>query len=433
MVMRITAAVLLIAISVSLSAGAEAPALRIAQPHTRRAEASASADQASADQAPAAQNRTPTFTAGIDLVRTDAIVRDARGQFVADLKANEFEVYEDGVKQEIVSLTMIHGGREFNVLSPPAPARDGLILPPNRPRSDTAGRIFVIILDDFHLDSTMGIKTRQLLGQMLRELIHDGDMFGIVSTGYSSISEQLTYNRQVLESAITKVSGNALKPKEIIESAQGSQGPIELRHRAHVAFSLAYEQMRNLEKVQNRRKAVIYISSGYDFNPFAQSRLEEQALRSRVDAADLQNDPFYRTQQSSQMLAEADLVRELAELTRAANRANATIYTIDPRGLVAGPDVDVDIRTPEWNAHVRTSQDSLRVIAEETGGFALVNTNNFSDGFKRIDAETSDYYVLAYSASNADPLKRVRRIEVRTTRKGATVFHRTSYTRAPGR
>jgi VWFA-related protein len=380
-----------------------------------------------------AQGQPPTFRAGVDLVRTDAIVRDARGQFIADLKASEFEVYEDGVKQDIVSLTMIHGGREFNVLSPPPPRRDGLILPANRPRSDTAGRIFVIILDDFHLDPTIGPRTRQLVGQLLRDVIHQGDMFGIVSTGYSSISEQLTYDRQVLEAAISKISGNGLKPREIIEGAQSSQGPTELRHRAHVAFSLAYEQMRNLEKVQNRRKAVIYISSGYDFNPFAQSRLEEHALRSRVNAADLQNDPFFRTQQSGQMLAEADLVRELAELTRAANRANATIYTIDPRGLVAGPDVDLDIRTPEWNAFVRNSQDSLRVIAEETGGFAIVNTNGFTEGFKRIDAETSDYYVLAYSASNTDPLKRVRRIEVKSTRPGATVFHRTSYTRAPDR
>jgi VWFA-related protein len=379
-----------------------------------------------------AQNQTPRFTASVDLVRTDAIVRDARGQFIADLKASDLEVYEDGVKQEIVALTMIHGGQEFNVMSPPAARRDGLILPPNRPRSDTAGRIFVIILDDFHLDSAMGLKAKQLVGQLLRDLIHPGDMFGIVSTGYSSISEQLTYDRQVLESAITKIAGNGLKPREIIEGAQSSQGPTELRHRAHVALSLAYEQMRNLEKVQNRRKAVIYISGGYDFNPFAQSRLEEQALRARVDAADLQNDPFFRTQQSSQMLAEGDLVRELAELTRAANRANATIYTIDPRGLAAGPDIDLDIRTPEWNAHLRTSQDSLRVIAEETGGFAIVNTNNFSNGIKRIDAETSDYYVLAYSASNTDPLKRLRRIEVKTTRPGATVFHRTSYTRAPG-
>jgi VWFA-related protein len=266
---------------------------------------------------------------------------------------------------------------------------------------------------------------------MLRDLIHQGDMFGIVSTGHSSISEQLTYDRQVLESAIRRIQGGGLSPREIIEGAQGSQGPAELRHRAHVAFSLAYEQMRNLEKVHNRRKAVVYISSGYDFNPFAQSRLEAQALRAHVDAADLQNDPFVRTQQSSQMLAEADLVRELAELTRAANRANATIYTIDPRGLTAGPDVDVDIRAPEWNAYLRNSQDSLRVMAEETGGFALVNMNDFSAGLKRIDAETSDYYVLGYYSSNPDPLKRVRRIEVKTKRPGLNVYGRTEYVLRP--
>ena len=379
----------------------------------------------------APQNQPPTFTVNVDLVTTDAIVRDARGQFIADLKAGELDVYEDGVKQTITSLTMIHGGREYNVFSPPVAARDGLILPRNRPRSDTAGRIFVIVIDDFHLDVSNTSKTRQIVGQILRDLIHDGDMFGIVSTGYSSISEQLTYNRQVLESAITRIQGNGLSPREIIQGQQGSQGPTELRHRAHVAFSLAYEQMRNLENVRNRRKAVIYISNGYDFNPFEASRLDEQALRMRIDAADLQNDPFYRTQQSSQLLAEADLVSEIAELTRAANRANATIYTIDPRGLSAGPDIDADIKVTEWNAYVRDSTDSLRVIAQETGGFATVNTNNISAALKRIDAETSDYYVLAYSSSNPDPLKRSRRIEVKTSRPGATVFHRTSYTRAP--
>ena len=375
----------------------------------------------------------PNFKVNVDLVTTDAIVRDARGQFIADLKPGEMEVYEDGVKQAITSLTMIHGGREFNVLAPAAAVRDGLILPPSRPRSDTAGRVFLIVIDDLHLDFSVTPKTRQILTQALRELIHDGDMFGIVSTGYSSISEQLTYNRQVLESAISRVTGGGLKPRDIIQGSQGSQGPTELRHRAHVAFSTAYDLMRNLEKVQNRRKAVIYISSGYDFNPFPGSRLEEQALRMRVEAADLQNDPFFRTQQSSQLLAEADLVRELAELTRAANRANATIYPIDPRGLSAGPDIDVDISVTEWNAHMRASQDSLRVVAEQTGGFAMVNMNDFSAGLKRIDAETSDYYVLAYSSSNQDPLKRTRRIEVRTTRPGATVFHRTSYTRASAR
>jgi hypothetical protein len=96
--------------------------------------------------------------------------------------------------------------------------------------------------------------------------------------------------------------------------------------------------------------------------------------------------------------------------------------------LSAGPDIDQDIKTPEWMAHLRESQDSLRVLAEETGGFAIVNTNNIDAGLKRMDAETSDYYVLGYYSSNQDPLKRTRRIEVKTTRAGGVVFHRTAYT-----
>jgi VWFA-related protein len=407
----------------------------------------AQAPQAPATQAPVQSPQQPTFRVSVDLVTTDVIVRDRNSdQFIADLKPGEFEVFEDGVKQEIVSLVLTHGGRVFNVKSPPPPpVQEGIILPRNRPTNDAAGRVFVIFLDDLHLDFRSTPRTRELIKKMLKLLIHDGDMFGIVSSGESSISEQLTYDRQVLESAISKMTGGGLRPKEIIQGMQSSQGPTELRHRAHVAFSTAYDLMRNLEKLQNRRKAVIYISSGYDFNPFQQSRLEEQAKRmglgqstdengnsTGTSAADqLLQDPFYRNEQSSQMLAEGDLIRELAELTRAANRANATMYTIDPRGLVAGQDLDDEVPTQEWNAYVRDTQDSLRVLAEETGGIAVVNQNDFDKALKRIDNETSDYYVLGYYSSNPDPLKRRRRIQVATTRQGLNVIARTEYTLKP--
>jgi hypothetical protein len=70
--------------------------------------------------------------------------------------------------------------------------------------------------------------------------------------------------------------------------------------------------LRDLEKVRQRRKAVIYISSGYDFNPFEASRLEEQAHRANVDPADLQNDPFVRAEQGRTAAGGGDLVRETA-------------------------------------------------------------------------------------------------------------------------
>ena len=401
------------------SAGALA-LLLAAAPHAQQAPPPGAPPQ------PAAQ---PTFRASVDLVTTDVIVRDNRDQFVADLKAGEFEVFEDGVKQEIVSLVLTHGGRVFNVQAPPPPpAQEGIILPPSRPTNDAAGRVFLIFIDDLHLAFDQTPRTRDLMKKMLRSLIHEGDMFGIVTTGTSSISQQLTYDRQVLESAINRVTGGGLKPEDIIEGMQGAQGPTELRYRAHVAFSTAYDLMKNLEKLQNRRKAVIYISSGYDFNPFETSRLKFQANQYGMDSSDLQSDPFLRQQNQGTQFAEADLVRELAELTRAANRANATFYTIDPRGLVAGPDISQQVETVEWQTYVRESQDSLRVLAEQTGGIAVVNQNDFDKALKRIDAETSDYYVLGYYSSNPDPLKRTRKIEVKSKRDNLNIWSRTSYT-----
>jgi VWFA-related protein len=375
----------------------------------------------------------PTFTVSVDLVQTDVIARNQRSQFVADLKPREFEVYEDGVRQQVTWLTLRHGGRVSDLLAPKSIPTEGIVLPPSRPTNDASGRIFVIVLDDLHIQFDQTARVRALVHKMLNLLIHEGDLFTIVSTGTSSIAEPLTYDRQVLESAIERMKGEALKPEDIIQGSSGPQGPTELRHRAHVAFSTVYDMLRDLEKVRQRRKAVIYISSGYDFNPFEASRLEEQARRANVDPADLQNDPFVRAEQSGQLLAEGDLVRELREITNAANRATATIHTIDPRGLVAGPDVDSPIRAPEYNAFVRDSQDSLRVIAEGTGGRAIVNMNDFDAALKRIDADTSDYYVLGYYSTNSDASRRTRRIEVKTTRSGVTLSYRTSYSLAPRR
>jgi len=390
---------------------------------------------------------TPRFRASIDLVTTDMIARDSRtDQFIANLQPAEVEVYEDGVKQTVVSFVLSHGQRIHNLLAPPpAPIQPGIILPQRRPTNDGSGRIFLIVIDDFHLQARDTARTRDWLRKTLRSLIHDGDIFGIVSTGHSSISEQLTYDRQVLESAIERVIGGGLTPREIIEGMQTSQGPAELRHRAQVAMATVYDMMRNLEKVPSRRKAVIYISSGYDFDPFVEGRLEEQARRLGItDSTDergdlqaaaerLRNNPSYRDQRSTQELSATDLVGALYDLAKAANRANASFYPIDPTGLVAGPDIDQDVKMSDWLAHTRERQNSLRVLAELTGGIAVVNTNDVEKWLKRIDNETSDYYVLGYYSSNPDPLRRTRRIDVRTTRPNVTIRAREVLSLPPNR
>ena len=382
---------------------------------------------------PQAPARPPDFKSGVDYVTMDAIVRNARDQFVADLTKDEFEVFEDGVKQEVTSFTLIHGGRVHNLLAPPPPpTQEGIILPPSRPRNDAAGRIFLIIVDDLHLDFRNTGRIRDLFKRISRTLVHEGDMFGIVSTGPSSLAIDLTYDRKILDDAIKKIAGNGLRPSDVIQGPDGAEGPSEVRYRAHVAFSTAYDILRQLERVTNRRKAVVWVSNGFDFDPFAESRLGEDPVfggrfgQTREEGKEMR-DQFNR----GQVFADADLARELGELTRTANRANATIYTIDPRGLVAGADLDETLDPVEFGEHVRKTQDSLRVLAEETGGIAVVNQNDFDKALKRIDNETSDYYVLGYASTNPDPLKRTRKIEVKVKRPDMRVISRTSYTLRP--
>jgi len=391
----------------------------------------------------------PTFKVQIDLITNDVIVRDKRGNFVPDLKRDEFEIYEDGIKQDIVSMTVVTGGRVTNLLAPPPPPPpEGIILPPTRTVNDASGRIFLFFVDDLHMDFHNTGRIRDLFKRIQKNLLHDGDMWGMVSSGPSSIAIDMTYDKNRFEEAMKKITGNGLKPQDIIEGPSGAEGPSEVRYRAHVAFSTVGEVLNEMEKVHNRRKAIIYVSDGYDFNPFQDSRLglmDPNSPFAQNEQARMQNqmkdsngnpvqpgsDTLTQQQKQNEEFADADLARELGDLTRAANRANTTFYTIDPRGLVGMADIDQNLDPTQWSDYVRKSQDSLRVLAEETGGLAVVNQNDFDKALKKIDAETSDYYVLGYVSKNPDITKRRRIIDVKVVRKDTDVWFRKEYVLKP--
>jgi VWFA-related protein len=313
---------------------------------------------------------------GVDLVTTPVIVRDRRGQFLPDVKLEEFEVYEDAVRQTVVTFSLTHGGRMLNVAAPPQPpGLEGILLPASRPTPDASGRVFLILIDDLHLDAANTPRIRELCRSIAKEVIHDGDLFGVLSTGHSSIAIDLTYDRRRLDEAIARIMGGGLTPREILDVPLGAEGPPEVRHRAHVAFRTAYDLVTGLEKIHGRRKAVIYVSNGYDLNPFSEARAKLDAER----PGGSEQNPFA----GQERLSDSDLVSQLSELIRAANRANATFYTIDPRGLDAGPDLSQPINMVEWQKHVARSQAPLQVLAAETGWIAVINSNSLSARSKR--------------------------------------------------
>ena len=120
---------------------------------------------------------------------------------------------------------------------------------------------------------------------------------------------------------------------------------------------------------------------------------------------DQQDNPYF---QLGTATADIDLYAYMRELILTANRANVSIYSVDPRGLQGVTDAGQYLDQSEWRTYLQKTQSTLRLMAEATGGFAVVNVNDFPAEFKKIDAETSDYYILGYTSSNPDPQRRVR-------------------------
>jgi VWFA-related protein len=288
-------------------------------------------------------------------------------------------------------------------------------------------------------------------------LIQDNDLVGIVSSGYSSIAVDLThdYDHVRMDEAIKKTAGAGMTVDDVVKASNTSQGPAGLRYQAHMAMRVAYEILEKAAQITDRRKAFIYVSAGYDFDPFKGARLKYEndlygmgtgALNApsdpnKIAVADPNrpltqgqgqvqnidpNDPSNRTN----VFAEQDLISELAELIRVANRANMTIYTVDPRGMLAGPDIGSNavLTTNDWIDFKTSTLNSLMALSDNTGGFCICNSNEYEEKLKQIDNETSDYYMLGYNSTNQDRLKLKRKIEIRAKKGGLNLSYRNEYT-----
>ena len=380
----------------------------------------------------------PTFRAGVTMVSTDVIARDESGRFVSDLTRDNFTVLEDGQPQKIESFMLVRGGRTFNLLMPQTQsAPEGLVLPQAKPKTDdTAGRVLLIFIDDLHFEPDLSPHVRKVVQTIGDTLLHDGDMIAVVSSGPSYIQIGPTYDKKMAMEAVGKIRGSGLIPSEIFQSLETSQGPSDIRARAQIAFYTVYNILNDLEGVNNKRKAVVYISTGYDFDPYTEGRASRDRIQGGRFADPLrfaidEENPYFSINHAT---ADIELHKLLRELTLSANRANASIYTLDPRGLQGVTSADRYLDQSEWRTYIQKTTSSLRYIAEETGGFPIVNTNDFASELKRVDAETSDYYVLGFYSTNPDPTKRTRLLEVKVDRTDVSVASRKEYSlKTPGK
>jgi VWFA-related protein len=425
---------------------------------------------------------TPVFKAGTDVISIDVYPRDARGQFVPNLTRDDFVVYEDGVQQTLQNFIRANGAQFYNDLAttPAMPVSEGLILPKAAPPADTAGRIFIIFVDDLHFMASQTPLVRRLLAQVRDTVIHENDLVGFVSSGMSSIelSPAYDYQHRRFNEVINKVVGSSPTIESMVNMQAGLDGLSELNHNVAVAFQTAYNLLTQLEEVRDKRKAFIMISNGYSLDPFKDSRLKRELerytrsgacdsdaenptqgaedLRPRndpcryldADMAQIQNPRIAESESGFDLLGqptlqwkEGDLMSEMAQLIRSATRANTMFFPLDPRGLISGfndASMQQSLSNQEESLFIQQTVGSLRALAENTGGIACVGTNDCRPILQKIDNMTSDYYMLGYRSSNPDPFRVARKIEIKVKRPGVELvsgrdYRDTYYLKRPSR
>jgi VWFA-related protein len=366
-----------------------------------------------------------TFRVEVNYVEVDAIVSDANGNPITDLTAKDFQLLEDGRQQTISTFSLVNlpVERAERPLFAPGP-----IEPDVQTNTNAEGRIYLIVLDDLHTTFSNTPRVRAALRQFIERNFGVNDLAAVVFTGGRAADGQdFTNNRRLLLTATEKFQGRKLRSEvlERIDTLNRAGGdstllnpndPLE-RERAMNART-TMEQIEKLAEfmagVRGRRKAMLLISEGISYNVY---------------------DVITNT--SANMV-----LQETAEAVGAATRGNVAIYAIDPRGLDAfAESIEVGATSGDPNElpvrgfqdSLRLSQESLRVLAADTGGFAAVNRNDFADAFARVVRENSTYYVLGYYPANERRDGRFRRLEVRVNRPGVQVRSRRGYVAPRGR
>jgi VWFA-related protein len=381
---------------------------------------------------PAAPSQQPTFRTGINFVRVDVIVSDKKGTPVADLTAKDFEILEDGTPQAIEQFRLIKVSGNPEIGDAPArQIRSQYDEETEAARDDV--RLFVIFFDDYHTRVGSALAVKQPLTRFIETQIGPNDLVALMYplTPIDAIS--VTRNHRSIISAIQKFEGRKFRyePRNEFEQ-QYAQYPTEVveQIRNQVVMTAMRGLVTRLGSLREGRKAVIFVSEGFT------TMLPPQMRNPIATMPGLGNpnarDPFAgennSREETAMVFSTADLMSQMRDVWDAANRNNAAIYSLDPRGL-AGSEfgIDENISMTTDAKYLQASQDSLRTLSSETDGRAIVNQNDLSKGLAQMVRDSSAYYLIGYNSSQAPSDGKFHEIKVRVKRPGVDVRARKGY------
>jgi VWFA-related protein len=344
-----------------------------------------------------------TFRAEINYVQIPVRVLDARGEFVRGLTQSDFQIFEDGLAQTMTS---------FSAVEIPSVRADATVPDASLESFDTVastepvvvdGRVYVFVLDNQLMKPDVALRTRHVVRGFIRDYLHANDVAAVVFTG-AGRGQQFTRNHRLLDAAIGRLVSD---PDPNDDSSRQS-------------MTVIADTARSLGAIKGRRKALLLMSP----SPIC-SLAENETSSCREDAR---------------------------YALRTAMQSDVSIYTIDPRGLNTSERSRAEHDNPNSTdgtyrasnaaaarsafaaarSESRGPDDAARYLAEESGGFAVVNTNSLSEGFARVVRENSAYYLLGYSSNNSSSDGKARRNVITVARPGVRVVHRVSYVAAQG-
>ncbi|MDX2267061.1 MAG: VWA domain-containing protein [Bryobacter sp.] len=373
-------------------------------------------------QDPIAQNPTaqePTIRVNVNLVQIDVTVTDKQGKHVEGLTAEDFEVYQNGKRQPVLSVTWV-GGKppaKPKALEDAKTSLAPVVGPAKQLKREDVRRVVLIFVDDFSLSPPSMLYTREAIEKFVDRNLAEGDLVALfrASTG-TVFTQQFTNDREQLRAAVRNLATRQRLSIDGMASIQNN--PMEDDPDPTIAdFARAQrlqEEIINRER-QDQVTAGVMSSLRYLIQGLGEwpGRKSVMFFGESIQLADTAQAMF------NPMMSGADRMRPgamggarrltgaaLRQLTETANQNGVVLYTIDPRGLQtlgldASDQPSGNIRRLQGQINERAylynaSQDGMQEMAEQTGGLFFKGTNDITGALARAVEDQEGYYLVAF-------------------------------------
>ncbi len=417
--------------------------------------------------------QVPTFRSAVRRVRVDAIVTDGDGNFIDDLKADDFRVFEDGVEQEILNVQYVSLPRAevTNVAShdetvtaredvPAVPAEPA----PNRRSAASLGAV-VYLVDLPSLDR----RNKPRLSNSLESLF-EGEgalevprsVFLIDNTGTVQEMAPLTTDREVLRNAAAAVAEAGLTTASIFSRMEREYQPMMQWAIDALTPVMVLQLLDNLDRkarldgererrrteqtlrtllhfinalsAMEGRTALVWISSGAMITEGGPYSAFATAVREAVDAP-------MGTSTLSRLALNQRVLDLMDEVYETANTGNVSIYTVDPRptselnSLGKSAAIGSGVLNTALRRHVRPAYRDLTVplvdLAAKTGGRSFIGWSDLDRAFEEQYNDSTQFYLIFYEPPAPHEDGEYHEIEVQVSYPEVEVRARSGYRELP--